>query len=459
MSSVLSPYNKHYDPLVNKTPGHGVDYAPTYWMDSVGIIPKDDGTITDDITTDVAIIGSGFTGLCTALFLAKKYNIKATVIEANQLSWGCSSRNGGQAQLSAGRLARSEWIKKWGVQTAKNLHLEICDGLETFSSVIKNEKIQCDITQKGHLHIAHKPSVLLKLHEESKINNEVFNYKTKILDSDTLHHQYINERNSYGALLEPEGFGVQPAKLAFGYAKAARHYGAKIHTSSPVIGWQEKQGYNYLQTPNAVVKAKTVAVATGGYTHACLHKSLSYNYMPILSNAVVTRVLTKEEINACGLKTNMIITDTRVLRFYYRLLPDNRLQIGTRSAITGKHASKKKHYDLLINGMHNKFPALISVKIDYSWWGWVDVSHDMMPRIIKADKDKNIFYALGYGGNGVSFSAQAGKRMAQRISGNFDKKLNLLPIYNNSLPTHPFRPFRRIGQKLAYYYYHAIDSI
>ena len=53
----------------------------------------------------------------------------------------------------------------------------------------------------------------------------------------------------------------------------------------------------------------------------------------------MTRPLAPAEIEANGLRTFQIITDTRVLRHYYRVLPDSRLQIGTRSAITGSDAT------------------------------------------------------------------------------------------------------------------------
>ncbi len=60
--------------------------------------------------------------------------------------------------------------------------------------------------------------------------------------------------------------------------------------------------------------------------------------MPVLSNSVVTRPLTPDEIEACGPKTGIPLTDTRTLRHYYRFLPDGRMQIGSRSAITGADA-------------------------------------------------------------------------------------------------------------------------
>ena len=48
-----------------------------------------------------------FTGLATALFLAREHGIRATVLEANRVAWGCTSRNGGQGQNASGRLYRS----------------------------------------------------------------------------------------------------------------------------------------------------------------------------------------------------------------------------------------------------------------------------------------------------------------------------------------------------------------
>jgi taurine dehydrogenase large subunit len=179
--------------------------------------------------------------------------------------------------------------------------------------------------------------------------------------------------------------------------------------------------------------------------------------MPILSNSIVTRPLTEAELSAAGFKTRIVITDTRTLRFYYRLLPDNRIQIGSRSAVTGAEAAEPRHLQLLIDGLHRKFPMLRGIAIDYSWWGWVDVSHDMMPRIFQPDPEQPLFYALGFGGNGVSYSAQAGRRMAQMVAGRPFVAQDL-PIFTSPLPGHPFAPFRRLGQRLLYRWYHARDE-
>src|SRR5690625_193790 len=102
-------YDPAYDPMLDATPGVGTDYAPTYWIGTAGAPPEDDGPITHDIEVDVAIIGAGFTGLTTAIYLAQEHGIKATVLEANRTAWGCSTRNGEIGRASCRERGES-WV-------------------------------------------------------------------------------------------------------------------------------------------------------------------------------------------------------------------------------------------------------------------------------------------------------------------------------------------------------------
>ena len=464
-SIALAPFDPAYDPLVAPNPGRGKEYAPTYWVATAGTPPADDGPIDHDTDADVVIVGSGFTGLATALFLAREHGIRATVLEANRVVWGCTSRNGGQGQNASGRLYRSQWIARWGKQTALKLDAEIRDGFATFKSLV-DEFPECEPQGGGHLYLAHREKKMAALREEAKVMREVFGYDTQMLSAAEVQCRYVRDAECFGALHEPDGIGVHPLKLAFGYLRKARELGVKVHSSSPVIGLETRNGVHYLKTPGGTVRARAVGFATGGYTSNGLHRSLDSKIMPILSNSLVTRALTAAELEATAFKTNEVITDTRTLRYYYRKLPDNRVQIGSRSAITGADASNPKHLAVLVDGLHRKFPALENIRIDYSWWGWVDVSHDMMPRITQPDPNESVFYALGYGGNGVSFSAQAGRRMAQRIAGRVDNAFQL-PIYNSPLEypnafnlvrSRALAPFRRLGQQFLYRWYYLRDE-
>jgi glycine/D-amino acid oxidase-like deaminating enzyme len=328
-------------------------------------------------------------------------------------------------------------------------------------------EFDCDPQPGGHLYVAHRAKKMPFLENEARIMREVFGYDARILSAETVRREYVGDAEVAGALHEPDGIGVHPLKLAYGYLAGARALGATVHPASPVVGWETRNGLHRLRTPGGIVRARAVGMATGGYTSNALHPSLASRIMPILSNSLVTRPLTLAEIDATNFRTREVITDTRTLRFYYRLLPDNRVQIGSRSALTGADAPDPRHMQVLVDGLHRKFPALKGIDIDYSWWGWVDVSHDMMPRVVQPDPRQTIYYALGYGGNGVSFSAHAGRRMAERIAGKRGETPDL-PIYDSALrlpivlgrfESRVFSPFRRLGQRMLYQWYYLRDEV
>ena len=460
-------YDPQYDPLVAANPGAGRGYAPTYWVASAGTPPADDGPIQGDVDVDVVVIGSGSTGMSTALYLAQEHGIQAVVLEANQTAWGCSSRSGGQGQNASGRLTRSQWIERWGLDTAKALDTEIRTGFENFKTLTR--EIDCDAFDGGHLYVAHRKEKVAYLQEQTRVRRDIFGYKAKMLTAEELREQYCDERDAHAAMWEPEGVGIHPLKFTFGLMRKARALGVKVHTASPVQGWQTINGVHHLQTPGGVVRARRVAVCTGGYTGQGLSPLLKNKILPILSNSVTTRPLTAAELAATNFRSQTFLTDTRTLRFYYRLLPDNRLQLGSRSAITGAESEDPGHLKLLTDAIARKFPPLAGIEIEHSWWGWVDVSHDMMPRIARPDPAQTVWHAVGYGGNGVSFSTWAGKRLAERVAGkDAGQAVFNLPIYNSPLEypnlfnvvrSQAFAPFRRFGQYFLYKWYWMQDEL
>jgi glycine/D-amino acid oxidase-like deaminating enzyme len=71
---------------------------------------------------------------------------------------------------------------------------------------------------------------------------------------------------------------------------------------------------------------------------------------------------------------------------------------------------------------------------------------------------EKVYYAMGYGGNGVMYSVQAGRRLAQLVAG---RKIEVdLPIFTSQLPSHGIlTPFRRLGQRVMYVWYHLQDEV
>jgi len=446
-----------YDPMIDRSIGCGLSYPTSYWAEASGVaqgnIPEDDGIIEQDIDVDVAIIGAGYTGLSCALHLAREHGIKAHVFEANQTAWGCSGRNAGFILKSSGRKSYATMQKQWGEEVMRGIYQEMCAGVETVKNLI-SEGIDCDVQEQGYIKVAHKPAMFSVLQEQAKLQQNMFGYDVQVLSQQELKQQYMADENAYGAIRYQDGFGLNPLKLAWGYQKLARKSGVKIHTSSP-ISFQKKQisnNYQLLQTPLAQIKAKKVVIATNGYTPKNFHSLITSKTLPVLSQIIVTEVLTDEQIAACNFLTSNVVMDTRALKYYYRKLPDNRILFGGRGAITGKGAEDAYYAKRLLSVLKTSFPALENLKYSYAWSGWICMALDDMPHIYQgsaSNKQDNVFYAMGYCGSGVSFSVQAGKRLAEKVAG---KSLPNLPLYQKPLPKFPFAPLRRVGQ-WGYFHY------
>jgi len=438
-----------YDPLHDKSPGCGEKYPESYWANVSSAMPEDDGKIAKDIDVDVAIIGAGYTGLSCALHLAREHGIKACILEANKTAWGCSGRNAGFILKSSGRKSYSQMSNQWGEEVMRGIYGEMCAGVDTVNALIA-EGIDCDQQSPGFIKVAHKPKAMTELISLANLQKKMFGYDVEILSKNDVRQQYMDDKNAYGAIRYQDGFGLNPLKLARGYHKLARAVGVKIHCSSPVIDWHEKtsiteiEGENKQQliTPEGTVTAKKVVIATNGYTPKGFHSLVTNRTLPVLSQIIVTEPLNDEQLAACNFLTSNVVMDTRALKYYYRKLPDNRILFGGRGAITGKSAEDPYYAKRLLAVLKTSFPVLQQLKYSYAWSGWICMSLDDIPHIYQ-NKQNTVFYSMGYCGSGVSFSVQAGKRLAQKVAG---ESVPNLPLYQKNLPKFPLAPLRRIGQ-------------
>src|SRR5207244_11321712 len=149
-----------------------------------------------------------------------------------------------------------------------------------------------------------------------------------------------------------------------------RRCGATLCEPSPVVEWRREGSEHVLVTPRGAVRARTMIMATNGYTAECLHPFYRGRLLPATSNIIVTRPLTAAEWRDVGMLTTQVYSDTRKLLFYWRRLPDDRLLFGGRAGVLDTPAWRSRCRRRLEGHVGAKWEALRGVSREYCVGGY-----------------------------------------------------------------------------------------
>lgn len=429
-------------------------HEPSYWAATTDMAPPG-SPLAGDKDVDIAIIGAGYTGLSTAYHLARHHGIRACVLEANQVGWGCSGRNGGFAMIGVGKDGYSGWVNRLGVEGARRTFEFGREAVRTLRGVLADNHIPAASPHEGYLYLAHKPNRVRELQDTQRTLKNLFGFDTDLLGRDEVRTAYLNGSQIHGALLYPEHFSIHPMRYVQGLAKAVRDLGVTVHEGSRVGEWTREGKKHVLTTPGGRLRANRVVIATNGYTPDGLHPAIKGRLMNVLSNIVVTAPLTPAQLAATNWRTHQMLVDTRMLRFYFRLLEDNRIMFGARGGITDSPQSDQRMRHWLVAQLKTQFPGLGEIRDEYFWRGWVSIARDKSPHLGTSDEG-TVSYALAYAGTGVAAATHSGKLIAASLA--TDAPLSRLPLVGTPLPRFEVPALRTWYQRAAYAYYYLKDE-
>jgi glycine/D-amino acid oxidase-like deaminating enzyme len=358
-------------------------------------------------TTDVAVIGGGYTGLSAARELARS-GTDVTVLERHQLGWGASSRNGGFV-LQGYKPEMEELARMVGAERARQMFRLTLDAMQLLESLISEESIECDFVHCGALTLAARPTHMKALEQSGRFLRTEVGYHTELLARGDL-RQEIRSSRYHGGLLDPGGCSLQPAKYVAGLARAAARVGVKLAENTEVRKIRKVASGFELTTSRGVLRARQILAATNGYTPPAL-AALRRRVIPIGSYIIATEPL-GDDLARTLIPRKRVLSDTKNLLYYFRLSPDNRMVFGGRASFTP--ASLQRSARILSAGMREVFPELGGAKVEYAWSGKVAYPMDHLPH---AGQLGGVHYAMGYCGHGVALATYLGTRMGEVMTG------------------------------------------
>ena len=353
------------------TPDAPARWGTAPWSVMPGIAPADVPR-----RCDVAVVGAGFTGLSTALALARA-GLDVRVLEARRVGAGASGRTGG--------------IALEGTAVGPLPGVDRC--LDTLARVVDREGIACDLRRQGCLELRHAEGAALWR------------------DGD--HGLRVAEKVDGGTL--------DPGALVEGLARAALRAGARLHEGAPVRSI-EGGAVVRLRVGEGVLEADHAVIAVNASTPQIV--SLSEAIHPALTLALCTGPLNGDTIDAIGLAGGQPFYTLDLPYLWGRLLADGRAILGAgllfdetgdlcRLRLRDPEALEAfARLEARVWGLH---PALAGVHFTLRWGGPIAFVSGRAPLLGRLPGNPRVIVAGAYAGHGIALGVRAGEIAAAAI--------------------------------------------
>src|SRR5580692_6798482 len=364
------------------------DFKPIpYWWEAY--TPATGDLVDLPRAARVAIVGGGYAGLSTALELAK-HGIDAVALEAGELGFGASTRNGGA--VSGGvNIGKSFTGRSADVEPARAERLlsYASDAFGLIDRLIEEEKIDCFWEKPGRF-----VGAWTRKHFDGQTR------RLAVLNSSAQSGAYTVPRERqreeiasdyyFGGMVVERSGKLHPTLYYKGLLEACRQRGVPVCAGSPVTGIRRSGAGWQVETGRGAVSAGDVVIATNGYTGG-LTPALRRRVVPVASHVIATEELPRDLARSLIPKARTL-SDTKRVLCYYRMSPDGRR---------------------MVFGGRARFTQVRGVKITHAWTGNVAFTLDALPHMGERD---GLHYCLGCNGSGVAMMTYLGWQTARKIA-------------------------------------------
>jgi glycine/D-amino acid oxidase-like deaminating enzyme len=419
-------------------------YVDSLWMESAGAWREPlRPPLRGAQKADVAILGGGFTGMSTAYHLARLAPGKRIVLlEGARCGYGASGRNGGFADPG---MPGFGWVwEELGPEAARRYYDATLVGLAQIRAFASEHGVACDFEPTGSLELAMEDSHLDDLAGRAERLRQI-GLRAELLDAAATRRTVRSERFA-GALRLPDHAILNPAKLCLGMRRVIESLGVEVSERSKVLRVEPGRPVR-IRTEFAELEAATACIALNGYAPQI--GLFTNRILPLTNYVVATEPLSAAQWDAIGWRGREGLADARVQFMYLRPTADGRIVAGGESApyffgsapSTGNY---RPSIAKLERSLLETFPQLAGVRFTHAWGGTMGFTADFVPSIGRLDGAENVFYAVGFNGEGVVMTQLAGRILAELVAGE-PGDLTRLPIVGKHMPYLPPEPLRALS--------------
>lgn len=415
----------------------------SFWLEQALAGTADDpNPLRGAVTSDVAIVGGGFVGLWTALMIKRRDPaVDVCVIEADVCGGGASGRCGGFVMTWWPKIASLTTLV--GADEAMRLVRASEDAIDEIENFCSEHAPDAEFRRGGWLWTA---TTGAQLGAWDKVVN-----RSEVLSPGTFRQPDPREvaRRSgspqhLAGVIEPSNATVQPAALVRAMRRYAVEFGVRVFEQSKVTRVDRGTTVT-LVTAQGTIRAPSVVIATNAWAAAL--RPLRNKLFVISSDMIATEPIA-DRLDDIGWNQGEAITDSQTLVCYYRTTAEGRVAFGKGGGSIGfdGHMRRAMHHNaaraaMVARDFHRYYPMLRTVKITHDWAGPIDRTSNSLPIFGRLYGGVNIYYGVGWSGNGVGPSVVGGRILASLALGHQDEwsQCGLVTASAGSFPPEPIR--------------------
>jgi len=404
--------------------------------------------LTRTLRTDVCIVGGGFTGLWTALWLKRlSPDTSVALIEREFCGSGASGRNGGWVNGWDGSLATL--VGRFGEEYARWLLEASLRSLESMREIVREGAVDCDLIFSGGLVLAMSEAQLATLQAPLAAAERLGREDLFTVLSPAEARDVCGSPQAAGGLRLMHAGSVQPALLVQGLRRLAVEAGVKLFEASPMTRL-ERTLPALVETPAGSVVADRVVLTCGPWLAQLreLRRTLF-----IIPSHVVASGPAGAGLDAMGWRHGQPFSDARTAVHYGQRTADDRLvfgrgggRLGFAGRVIPAHFHDSAEVAAIVADLHGLLPASREMAIAWHWGGPVERTQHGTPWVGTLGTKGNVHYGVGYSGNGVGPSQLIGRTLASVVLGLRDDYA-ASPLVSGPPSYLPPEPARSIGAR------------
>jgi glycine/D-amino acid oxidase-like deaminating enzyme len=361
---------------------------------------------------DIVVVGGGITGCAVAYRLAAR-GLRVVVLERNRVGYGSTAASTALL-MQEPDVDFVDLAKRYGHGAARTIWQASHRAVRSMTRTLRGFQGATALHQVPSVYFTRDDANVRGLQQELKARHRA-GIGGRFLAPSQLAR--LTGIHGAGAIVTRGNAQVDPYRACMAFAAAAAIRGARIHQHSVARRIRHDRTGVSVETDRGAVRAGQVIVATGYATPE--FKPLAARFRMSHTYVVATAPIRAQARRDLGLG-DVMLWDTEQPYHYARWTPDRRLLFGggdrPRTRATTP-AVRARRIDLLVDELHGLYPALREIDIEYAWEGLFATTPDGLPYIGAHRRYPKHLFALGYGGNGMTFGFLAAEILERQLRG------------------------------------------